>query len=552
MSQENKTRKLVVIGGVAGGATAAARARRLDENLDVTVLERGPYVSFANCGLPYFISRDITKRSALLLQTPEGFYGRYKVNVRLRTEALAIDRARKVVKVVGPEGESEVAYDKLILAQGGNPVVPPLPGVDREHVFQLWSIPHMDRIHKYIDERKPAHAVVAGGGFIGLEMVEALKARGVAVTLVELAPQVMAAMDAEFGEMVKASLVDAGVEVLTGVGLAEISADRVKLSDGSERPADMVLLSIGVKPELELAKSAGLSLGQTGALLVDEFLRTNDPDIFAAGDMAEVVHKVHGKSVRMPLAGPANRQGRIAATNALGGTMKYRGVLGTAVAKVLDRTVAFTGLTEKVAKLAGFDVGAAYVFKDHHASYYPGARPLAIKLVYDRNDGRLLGGQAFGEEGVEKRVDVLAMALQGRMTLDDLSEVDLSYAPPYSSANDPVNMAAFVGLNDLSGYSRLLSPARVQEMVRQGAVLLDLRTFGEQSKAPVENALHIPLDELRDRLAEIPTGKTLLLLSKDGFLGHLGARILYGNEFADVLNIAGGYAAARWFAEFRK
>lgn len=551
MSQENMARKLVVIGGVAGGATAAARARRLDENLDVTVLERGPYVSFANCGLPYFISRDITKRSALLLQTPEGFYGRYKVNVRLRTEALAIDRARKVVKVAGPEGESEVAYDKLILAQGGNPVVPSLPGVDQEHVFQLWNIPHMDRIHKYIDERKPAHAVVAGGGFIGLEMVEALKARGVAVTLVELAPQVMAAMDAEFGEMVKASLVDAGVEVLTGVGLAEIGADRVKLSDGSERLADMVLLSIGVKPELELAKSAGLALGQTGALLVDEFLRTNDPDIFAAGDIAEVVHKVHGKSVRMPLAGPANRQGRIAATNALGGNMKYRGVLGTAVAKVLDRTVAFTGLTEKVAKLAGFDVGAAYVFKDHHASYYPGAKPLAVKLVYDRNDGRLLGGQAFGEAGVEKRVDVLAMALQGRMTLEDLSEVDLSYAPPYSSANDPVNMAAFVGLNDLSGYSRLLSPSRVREFVQQGALLLDLRTFGEQAKAPMENALHIPLDELRDRLAEIPQGKTILLLSKDGFLGHLGNRILQGNGLGDVFNIAGGYAAARWFPEFQ-
>lgn len=540
-------RKILIIGGVAGGATAAARIRRLDESAEITVLEKGPYVSFANCGLPYFISRDIQKRSSLILQTPEGFFSRYRVNVRTKTEAVKIDRAAKSVTVRTPAGEETLGYDALILAQGGSPIVPNLPGVTQEHVFKLWTIPDMDRIHKFIEEKKPAAAVVAGGGFIGLEMAEALHARGIAVTVAELAPQVMIQMDPEFGAMVKAGLEAHGVSLRTGAGLAEIRPGTVLLSDGTQVPADMVLLSIGVRPELTLAKEAGLDIGASGGVLVDETMRTSDPHIFAAGDMVEIAHKVHGRKVRIPLAGPANRQGRIAGTNALGGSMKYRGALGTAVVKVFNATAAATGLTEKAAREAGFETGTAYVFKDNHVTYYPGGSQLSLKIVYDMKSGALLGGQAYGEHDVEKRIDVLATALHGRMTLDDLAELDLAYAPPFNSANDPVNMAAFIGQNHRSGYSVLKTPAETAaERASNGGLILDVRTIGERNKGPLEEALHIPADELRDRLDDVPKGRPVYLLSKDGFLGHTSAQILKAAGWTEVYNIAGGYLAAKF------
>ncbi|HTY60478.1 MAG TPA: FAD-dependent oxidoreductase, partial [Bacteroidota bacterium] len=481
------SRRILIVGGVAGGATAAARARRLDESAEITILEKGPYVSFANCGIPYFISGDIARRSRLLLQTPEGFLSRYRIQVRTNTEAVEIRRETKVVLARSSSGDEEIPYDRLILAQGGSPVVPPLPGVGQDHVFTLWTIPHMDRIHKFIEERKPASAVIAGGGFIGLEMAEALKARGIAVTIVELAPQVMITMDPEFGAMIRAGVEERGISVRTGVGLSGILADSVRLTDGSSVDAAMVLLSIGVRPRLDLAKSAGLAVGASGGLEVDQTLRTSDPDIFAVGDMVEVLHKVHGKKVRIPLAGPANRQGRIAATNALGGEIAYHGALGSSVVKLFGATAASTGLSEKAARDAGFDVGVAYVFKDNHVTYFPGSKPLALKLVYDAATARLLGGQAYGEEGVEKRIDVLATALHGKMTLEDLSELDLAYAPPYNSANDPVNLASFVGLNHIAKFSPLKTPAEVlRELPDTHGVILDVRTVGEQSKAPLE------------------------------------------------------------------
>jgi NADPH-dependent 2,4-dienoyl-CoA reductase/sulfur reductase-like enzyme/rhodanese-related sulfurtransferase len=542
------SRRLLIVGGVAGGATAAARARRLDESAEITILEKGPYVSFANCGLPYFISRDIPRRSHLLLQTPEGFFSRYRVQVRTNTEAVEIQRDKKLVIARTSSGDEAIPYDKLILAQGGSPVVPPLPGINQDHVFVLWTIPHMDRIHKFIDENKPGSAVIAGGGFIGLEMAEALKARGMAVTIVELAPQVMITMDAEFGAMIRAGLEERGIIVRTGVGVSEIKADSVRLSDGSSVDAALVLLSVGVRPHLDLAKSAGLAVGESGGLEVDQTMRTNDPDIFAAGDMVEVVHKVHGKKVRIPLAGPANRQGRIAATNALGGKMIYHGALGSSVVKLFGATAASTGLSEKAAREAGFDVGVSYIFKDNHVSYFPGGRPLALKLVYDVTSTRLLGGQAYGEAGVEKRIDVLATALHGKMTLEDLSEVDLSYAPPYNSANDPVNLASFVGLNHIGKFSPLKTPLEVlRELPLTRGVILDVRTVGEQDRAPLEGALHIPADEVRDRLEEIPLDGVIYVLSKDGFLGHTTLQILKGEGRTQVYNIAGGYSAARWF-----
>ncbi|HUW40605.1 MAG TPA: FAD-dependent oxidoreductase [Rectinemataceae bacterium] len=537
--------RLLIIGGVAGGATAAARARRLDEDAEITILERGPYVSFANCGLPYYVSRAIAKRSKLLLQTPEGFDSRYNIKVLVDTEAVEIDRKGKRVRARGPEGETWLEYDKLIMSQGGNPVIPPVQGADSPNAFKLWTIPDMDRIVKFLDEEKPASVVVAGGGFIGLEMAEAFRERGLETTIVELLPRLMSVMDPEFGAMIAAKLESQGVRVKTGVGVKAVhaSAREVELSDASRIPGDMLLFSVGVRPELALAKAAGLAIGPSGALQVDERLATSDPDIYAAGDMVEILNRVSGKKVRIPLAGPANRQGRIAATNALGGSMKYNGAFGTSVVKVFDATAASTGLTEAAAREAGFEVGSATIFKDHHATYYPGYKEMALKLIYDRKSGRLLGAQAFGEEGVEKRIDVLATALLGRMTLSDLAELDLAYAPPYSSANDPVNVAAMVGLNDLSGYSPLETAARLKTALASGGdeLVLDVRNRIEYDEGHLAGSINIPLDELRFSLDDLPAGKRIHVLDRTGFRGHLALRILKKRGYDAVFNLSGGY-----------
>jgi NADPH-dependent 2,4-dienoyl-CoA reductase/sulfur reductase-like enzyme/rhodanese-related sulfurtransferase len=547
--------RLLIIGGVAGGATAAARARRLSETAEITLLERGPYVSYANCGLPYYLAGDIRKRSALLLQTPEGFESRYGVKALIGTEALEIDRAARRVKVRNAEGESWLEYDALILAQGGTPLVPPLAGADGPNVFRLWTVPDMDRIQAFLETARPVSAVIAGGGFIGLEMAEAMSRRGLATTVVELLPRVMAGMDPEFGGLIAERLQTHGVRVVTGQGLKAVlpASGEVELADGRRIPGAMVLLSVGVRPELELARAAGLAMGETGGLRVDEHLRTSDPHIWAAGDMLEVVHKVSGRKVRVPLAGPANRQGRIAASNALGQSLKYRGALGSSVVKVFDATAAATGLTETAARAAGLDAGAAFVVRDHHAAYYPGARELALKLVYERKSGRILGGQAFGEEGVEKRIDVLAAALQGRLCLQDLAEVDLAYAPPYSSANDPLNVAAFVGLNDLSGYSPLITAEALQRELAEGGrrpAVLDVRNLNEYEASHLRGALNVPVDELRFRLEEVPRDRPLVVHCRSGFRSHLALRILKQNGFAEVRNLTGGFFVARALGGF--
>jgi NADPH-dependent 2,4-dienoyl-CoA reductase/sulfur reductase-like enzyme/rhodanese-related sulfurtransferase len=543
-------KKVLIIGGVAGGATAAARARRVSEDAEIVVLERGPYVSYANCGLPYFIGRDIEKRSKLLLQTPEGFDARYRVDVRLHTEALEIDLAGKRVLARGPQGEAWVAYDSLILAQGGTPILPPLPGADAEHVFKLWTVPDMDRIDGYITDRKPKTAVVVGGGFIGLEMAEAFRHRGIETTVVELMPTVMSLMDREFGTLVARELEANGVHVITGVGVASVTGSdvatrEVVLSDGRRLPAELVLFSVGVRPELALAKRAGLEIGPSGGLVVDEHLRTSNANVWAAGDMVEVVQKISGRHVRVPLAGPANRQGRIAASNALGQAMRYGGALGTSVVKIFEATAAMTGLSERAARDAGLPVGVAIIHKDHHASYYPGGREIALKLVYDRKTSRLLGAQAFGHGGVDKRIDVLATALHGEMTLDDLAELDLAYAPPYSSANDPVNLAAFVGLNDISGFSPLITPAELRFALGGATppLVLDVRTRGEHAAAHLKGAVHVPVDELRDQLDSLPRDRRIAVYCKGGFRGHLALRVLQARGFEDVVNVTGGFTS---------
>ena len=545
--------RLVIIGGVAAGATAAARARRISEQAEVTVLERGPYVSYANCGLPYFLSGDIEDRADLLLQTPQGFGRRYGVEVRVNTEALELDRAGKRVRVRGPGGESWVPYDKLILAQGGNPFMPDLPGHDAPHVFKLWTVPDMDRIHDFIAQARPRTAAVIGGGFIGLEMAEAFRKRGLETSVVELLPTVMSVMDREYGTLVAQELEANGVRVVTGVGLRAVrpAEKAVELADGRRIPAELVLFSVGVRPELTLAKSAGLEIGPSGGLLVDEHLRTSDPDVYGAGDMVEVTHKVSGRRVRIPLAGPANRQGRIAASNALGVAMRYGGALGTSVVKIFEATAAMTGLTEKAARDAGFTVGVSVIHKDHHAGYYPGGQELALKLVYDRKTARLLGAQAFGRAGVEKRIDVLATALHGEMSLQDLAELDLAYAPPYSSANDPINLAAFVGQNDLSGFSPLATAAELRAALaaadsqppERRPLVLDVRTQKEFRSSHVRGAVHVPVDDLRKELARLPKDRRIWLHCRSGFRAHLALRILRENGFQDVVNVTGGYVS---------
>ncbi len=548
---EKRGTRLVIIGGVAAGATAAARARRLDESADITIVEKGRYVSFANCGLPYFISRDIQKRSALILQTPEGFYSRYRVKVLLETEAVSIDRNAKTVTVRDVEGERALPYDSLILAQGGLPFVPPLEGADGPNVFKLQTIPEMDAVTGYIESSKAKSAVVVGGGFIGLEAAEAFVKRGLSTTIVELTDHVMPPADREFGELIRRAYEAAGARVLTGVSVTKLArsgeSGTAVLSDGSTVPADVVLLSVGVRPNVALAKAAGLELGPTGGVAVDESLRTGDPAIWAAGDMIEIAQRVSGKKTRVPLAGPANRQGRIAATNALGGSMKYRGALGSSVFKAMDDTFAMTGLGSKAAADAGFDAASVVVHRNDHASYYPGANELTLKLIYDRKSARVLGAQAFGRSGVEKRVDVIATAIAGGLTVHDLAELDLSYAPPYDSANDPVNMAAFAAENDLSGYSRVAAPA---EALAPGAAVLDVRTLGDFGKKSLPGSVHVPLDELRDRIGELDTGAAWLILSRNGYEGHIATRILVGAGFENARYVTGGMKSVELESSF--
>ncbi len=550
---ESSARRIVIVGGVAAGATAAARVRRLDEEAEITIVERGPYVSFANCGLPYHLSGKIEKRSKLLLQTPEGFFSRYRVNVKLRTEAVSIDRGARLLHVresaEGGPSEYDLPYDALILAQGGSPFVPPLQGSDSPNVFRLWTIPDMDKIKKFMTEKAPKSAVVVGGGFIGLETAEAFVEKGLAVSIVELTDHLMPPMDRAYGDLIKSRFEAAGAKVYLQRAAKAIEPGKVVLDDGSEVSADLVLLSVGVRPNTELAKAAGLELGASGALLVNESLETSDPSIFAAGDMVELVSKVSGSKVRIPLAGPANRQGRIAATNAVASLgvdvppMRYRGAAGTSVVKIFDETAASTGFSLAAAKRAGLDASEATILKADHASYYPGEQDLLLTLVYDRGDGRILGAQAYGKAGVEKRIDAAAVALQTRLSVEDVAELDFAYAPPYSSANDPLNMVAFVASNARSGYSPLISADDAASGASEDRLtLLDVRTYGEYAKAHAEGTLHVPVDEIRDRLEEIPADRDLAIVSKGGFEGHLAARILRQKGYTKVKNISGGWA----------
>ncbi|MBM4342549.1 MAG: FAD-dependent oxidoreductase [Deltaproteobacteria bacterium] len=545
--------RIVIVGGVAGGASAAAKARRTNEHADITLFERGPHVSFANCGLPYYVGGDIAQRDALLLQTPESFWRRFAVKVHVYHEVMRIDRTLRHVEVrnVQTGQRSLHPYDKLILSPGAGAVVPELPGLPARNVFTVKTVPDSDAILQWLRDAAPTHAVVAGAGFIGLETAEALHRRGLRVSVVELQPQVLPAFDPDMAAFVQAQVQRQGIEVWTSRALAGletelVGADQVVrtavLDDGTRLPADVVVMSIGVRPELRLAREAGLRIGATGGIAVDDRQRTSDPDIYAAGDAVEVVQRVTGQAVRMPLAGPAGKQGRVAGANAAGGDLRFPGALGTAIVETMGITAAKTGLSEREARAAGFDVQVTQTHSLDHAGYYPGASLMHLKLVADRATHRLLGGQIVGEAGVDKRIDVLATALQAGMTVMDLEELDLAYAPQFSSARDPVIMAGFAASNVARNEVQTVTCAALQaeRSAQRPVQLVDVRTAGEFEGGHLPGAHHLPIDELRGRLAELDPDADTVVYCKVGFRGYLAARILSQSGFGRVRNLTGG------------
>lgn len=543
--------KILIIGGVAAGATAAAKTRRLSPEAQITMLEAGPDVSFANCGLPYYIAGDIKDRSSLILQSPESFKDQYDVDVYTNTTVMAIEPDNHILKaensITGEKKDYE--YTKLILAQGGKPIKPQLPGADKDHVFTLWTLGNMDDITNYIDNEEPKSAVVVGGGFIGLEMVEALTKRGLEVSVVEKMPHVMSIMEAETAGFIEREMKEFGVGVYTNAGVAAIGDKDVSLEDGRKISADMVILSIGVRPTLQLAIDAGLKVGEAGGLLVDEYLQTSHPDIYGAGDMVELEHRVHGKKVRIPLAGPANRQGRIAAENALGGKHSYKGAIGTSVVRVFEAVAGTTGLNLTQARAMGFDAEVVVAHKEHHTSYYPGSENVSVLIVFDKVTGRVLGGQTAGYKGADKRLDVIATATAAKLTVHELSDIDLAYSPPIGTPNDAVNMAAYVAENMMSGFSPSITAAELENYIQGKKVaVIDVRDIFSFNKSHIKGAAHIPLELLSEHLDEIPKDLDIIVYDETGKKGHQALRTLVGAGCKSVSNITGGHISLQRFA----
>ena len=544
--------KLLIVGGVAGGASAAARARRLSEDAEIILFERGPDVSFANCGLPYFIGGEIVERAKLLITTPDRLHTRFKLDVRTRSSVEAIDRSAKMVRVrdLSTGAEYEESYDKLILAPGAAPLRPPIPGIDLPGVFTLRNLQDMDRIKDRVGQGVQ-QAVVVGAGFIGLEMVESFVKRGIKTTLIELQNQVLPPLDREITTPILETLSSNGVTVLLEQSAEgfEQSPDGlvVNLKSGQRLTAQLVILGVGVRPENKLAVDAGLEVGPRGGIKVNEFLQTSDPDIYAVGDAIEVKDFVLGSPTQVPLAGPANRQGRIAADNIFGRSVKYRGTQGTAIVGVFDRTAAMTGTSEKALRRANRPFHKVYVHPAHHAGYYPGAEQMTLKVLFDLGTGRLLGAQAVGGDGVDKRIDVLAVAIQAGMTVFDLEEMELAYAPQYGSAKDPINMAGFVASGMLRGeHPQIDVETVVAASEGQRPFLLDVRTPQEFTAGHIPGAVNIEVDQLRSRLDEIPKDREVAVYCQVGQRGYLATRILRQNGFS-ASNIGGGYKTFKLF-----
>ena len=539
--------KVVIVGGVAGGATAAARIRRLDEQAEIVVFERSAYISYANCGLPYYIGGVIEDAGELTLQTPESFFTRFRVQIKVLHEVTAIHPDRKTVSVTNLQtGERfEESYDKLLLSPGAKPTQPRFPGADSDRLFTLRTVEDTLRIRAYIDEHHPRSAVLAGGGFIGLELAENLRELGMDVTIVQKPMHLMTPFDADMAALIHGEMRRHGVKLALGhtvEGFAQRDGGMdVLLQDAAPLHADMVILAIGVTPDTALAKEAGLELGVRGSIVVNDRMETSVPDIYAVGDAVQVRHFVTGQDALIALAGPANKQGRIAADNICGGDSRYTGSQGSSVLKVFDMTAALTGLNETQAAAAGLDADAVILSPMSHAGYYPGGRVMTMKVVFEKATYRLLGAQIVGYEGVDKRIDVLATAIRAGMKATELKDLELAYAPPYSSAKDPVNMAGFMVDNIARGLLRQWHLADADSLPRDGSVtLLDTRTPGEYSAGHIEGFINIPVDDLRERLHELDRTKPVYVICQSGLRSYIACRILAGHGF-DCYNFSGGY-----------
>lgn len=534
--------KTIIIGGVAGGATAAARLRRLDEKAEIIILERGEYVSFANCGLPYYIGGVITDREDLTLQTPESFKARFNIDVRVLSEAVKVSPDTKTVTVKNLRtGETyEEPYDNLILSMGAEPIRPNIEGADGSNVFTLRNIPDTLKIKKYINTAKPRSAVVIGGGYIGVEMAENLAEAGLKVAIVELADHLIAPLDFDMAADVHRYIKSKGIYLHLSNGVKAVNGNTVILQNG-EITADMIIMSVGVRPETAIAKECGIELNQRGSIVVNNKMQTNIPNIYAVGDAVEVEDFITNKPAFIPLAGPANKQGRIAADNIAGFESVYTGTQGSAVLKLFDMTVATTGLNEKSAGLAGIDYDKTYTYSASHATYYPGAAQMSIKALWDKRTLKIIGAQIVGFDGVDKRMDVLATAIRFGAKITDLTTLELCYAPPFGSAKDPVNMLGFVAENIVSGKLKQFFWHDVENLARDGSVfLLDTRTPFEVMQGKIDGFVNIPLDELRERLDEIPKDKPIYVHCHSGLRSYLACRILIGNGY-DCYNLAGGW-----------
>ncbi len=538
--------KIVIAGGVAVGAGTAARLRRLNEKAEIILLEKGEYVSFANCGLPYYIAGEIKEREELILNTPESLRARFHIDVRVKNELVSIDRDHKTVTILDHDkGQSyEESYDKLVLAQGAAPIRPPIPGIDFSNVYQLRSVPDVDAIQDKISSDLVKHAVVIGAGFIGIEMVEAFLLRGLKVSLIEKAPQIMPPADPEMTIPVIKALEKAGVELILNDGIQSLQGDgvaqRVVLESGNEVAGDMFLLGLGVRPDSVIAKQSGLDLGVAGSIKVNEYLQSSDPDIYAAGDLADSTFQSTGEDTWIPLAGPANKQARVIANHMMGRPGKFAGVLGTSIVRFQDQVLAQTGLTEKSAKRANQPYKVSYTISKHHAGYYPGAKDMIIKLLFTPDEGKIIGAQITGTEGVDKRIDVLATAIYSKLTVTDLMELDLAYAPPFGSAKDPIIMAAMTAQNIMDGLVEVVQTEHF-DMFAPNVQIVDVRDPDETAKGSMEGAKLIPLPGFRDHINELDPNHPVVLYCRSGFRSYVASRILRQHGFQSVYNWAGGY-----------
>lgn len=539
--------KYLIVGGVAGGATAAARLRRLDENATVILFERGQYVSYANCGLPYYIGGTIADRDKLFVQTVEGFTERFNIDIRTEQEVISIDKEKKeiLVRNLATNEEYRESYDKLVLSPGAAPIKPPIKGIANEKIFSLRTVPDTDSIKNYINTHQPKRTLVVGAGFIGLEMVENLHDLKIEVTIVEKANQVMAPLDYSMAAIVHQHLRDKGVELILEDGVSQFEETAngiiVHLESGKRIETDMVILSIGVKPEIKLAKEADLEIGSFGGIAVNKYMQTSNPDIYALGDAVEVTHLVTGKKALIPLAGPANKQGRIVADNIVNGNKHtYEGSVGTSIAKVFDLTVTAAGANAKLLQRESIQYISSYTHSASHAGYYPGSIPLSIKTLFSPSDGRVLGAQVVGVTGVDKRIEMLAQVIRNKGTIADLIAIEQAYAPPYSSAKDPVNMAGFVAENILTGKVKIVHWREIEKLPAS-TLLVDVRTSMENSLGTIPGSINIPVDELRGRLDELPKDKDIVVFCAVGLRGYLAWRILSQNGYANVRNLSGGY-----------